>query len=321
MAGETPAPMRNAVVLVADDRLFPAAAFAARRMAGLNPRDDTDIFVFTDSARELQAAPSRNYPFKVVPIVPPDGIDMPPTFFRIVIPAQMMSRYGRVLYIDVDTYVEKAALFALFDLDLRGNPLAAVRDYIIATDPPDELELIRVFGNRHRRYFNAGVLLIDCRRYAELRVAERVWRAMKENPAPMRYHDQSLLNLVLDGNFLELSPAFNMFISAEGTPMVRACPPVVTHFAGTSKPWMGDAFAYAHRSRVYMERFFAASPWPGFIPPRRGRPPATPPKTLMRGFRGVAPMARYLRETEFADVTAGLTRLHLEALPPAPASA
>ena len=47
MAKPKPGSLRNAVVLTADAAIFPAAAFAATRLAMLNRRTDTDVIVFT----------------------------------------------------------------------------------------------------------------------------------------------------------------------------------------------------------------------------------------------------------------------------------
>lgn len=312
--------MRNAVVLVSDDRIFPAAAFAAYRIAGLNERDDTDIFIFTDSAAELRAAPSRDYPFRVVPIVTPGRAPMRPTLFRMVMPVQMASRYGRVLYLDVDTWVEDARALDILDIDMAGHTIAAVRDYFVAYSP-DQEELDAVVGGRHQRYFNAGVMLIDCRRYVEEGVLESLGR-LSGKPRMIGYLDQSILNLHFNGNFLELSPAFNLFDGPQWLMLARVCPPVVTHFSGGNKPWMGGEFRSDHRARREMERFFPTSPWPGFLPrffnvgtvanPR----PRRKVGSIESAFADDGPMARYLRETGFADVAAGITSLHLDALPP-----
>lgn len=317
--------MRNAVVLVSDAKIFPAAVFAANRLAALNDRDDTDIFIFTDSAAELRAAPTRGYPFKVVPIVPPGGVALRAMYFRMVVPVQMASRYARVLYMDVDMYAESAALFRLFDLDLRGHTIAAVRDYVVAF-LPDQQELDAVFEGRHDRYFNSGLILVDCARYVARGALAGLWQ-YGTRPIEVLYADQSILNRYFDGDFLELSPAFNLFASERPTPLAKVCPPVITHFAGPDKPWMGGLFRREHPARAEMERYFPTSPWKGFLPSffnlaTIARPPQrAQTHSVAWGFEGAAPVARYLRETEFADVTAGITQLHLEALPATPTPA
>lgn len=308
--------MRNAVVFVADANVFPPAVFAAQRAAELNPRSDTDIFIFTDAEDELRAASARGYPFQVVPAIPPAGLTVTAIYFRLFIPPGMVGRYQRILYLDVDTCLENASPFALFDLDMRGRAVAAVRDYVIACAPVWP-EINDTLGGRHFRYFNSGVMLIDCRLYADRQAAERMWQDFTALSKPPIQSDQSLLNRHFDGDFLELSPAFNMFGLAEGTPLPRVSPPAITHFVSTRKPWKGPLFGSAHPARAEMEAFFPQSPWPTYL--RRffdstTKTPRGAPPNLARGFAGAAPIAHYLRNTEFADVTSGLTALHLDAL-------
>jgi hypothetical protein len=315
---------RKAIVLVTDDRIFPAAVFAAQRLAALSDRDDTDVFIFTDAADELRAAPSRGYPFRVVPIVWPAGQSFPVALFRLVIPLQMVSRYSRVLYLDVDTYVEDSRLFALLDIDMGGYSIAAARDLVICFGS-DEVELNAVLSNPRHAYFNSGVLLIDCHRYVAEGTVEKIWQR-HERAIHLRYLDQSVLNRHFDGAFLELSPAFNMFVSALSSELPRVCPPVVTHFAGRDKPWFGPGFPYAHRARAEMERYFPDSPWPDFMrrhakPRGGGRQPDASAASMGWSFATVPAVATYVRTTRFADVVARITTLHLDALPAVGASA
>jgi hypothetical protein len=67
----TSATRRNAVALAADARLFPAAVFAAARLASLNDRADTDIIVFTNADAEREKAAGLGLPFLVRPVIAP----------------------------------------------------------------------------------------------------------------------------------------------------------------------------------------------------------------------------------------------------------
>jgi lipopolysaccharide biosynthesis glycosyltransferase len=309
--------VRNAVVLVTDDKIFPPAMFAAHRLAKLNPRNDTDILVFSNAHREMAAAEAMNLPFRLAPMNFPPGISLHPTFFRLFVPNVLRGLYRRILYLDVDTYVENAAPFALFDLDMGGHMVAAVRDCYVAF-LPNEHELNMTLGGRHRRYFNAGVLLIDGEMYVATDALARLAPIIARMLAPNTYMDQSSLNMLLDGNWLELSPAFNMFLPVWNGGLPRAFPPAITHFAGKHKPWHGASFASAHPSRREIERFLGASPWKSFLtrsaPPRDSRSagPGIPiPIRLPPSMRSDPAYHYYLRHTVFADVAAGITAANL----------
>lgn len=312
--------MRNAVVLVTDEAIFPAAMFAAHRLAALKNRDDTDIIVFTDANRQLPAANAMHLPFQLAPMIYPQGVRLPPEYYRLFLPNFLGKHYRRILYVDVDTYAENSGLYALFDLDMRGRLIGAVRDWLVAFGARQS-ELDATLGGRHAKYLNSGVLLIDCEAYVAREALLGLLEIVRVGAAQSIYRDQSALNTFLRGDWLELSPAFNMFIAGWNSPLSRICEPVITHFAGQKKPWHGPHFRSDHPARAEMERFFPASPWKGFLPRffnvrdaidlgTEGKPDG-----MDWAFKANSPFVRYLRETEFADVTAGLTTLHLEHLP------
>ena len=312
------APARNAVVLATDANLFPAAAFAADRLAGLNNRGDTDVIVFTNSVAAREQALRLELPFAVKPVVAPKQFT-DATFFRLFVLEELAAAYRRVIYLDVDTWVESAALFALFDLDMRGKVLAAVRDAVVAF-VPGLPERQMVLGPNGTKYLNAGVLMVDAERYGRDGVLTRLLRIIRKS-GELLHRDQSALNILLQGDWLELSPAFNLFAIEWDTFVTRVVKPVVVHFAGEGKPWRGARFTLNHPARAAMESWFPKSPWKDFLPrfftvrDALALASEQKPGNFDMAFRGKAAFVRYLRETEFADVTAGLTELHLGYLP------
>lgn len=322
-------PERNAVVIVSDEKLFPAGAFLAERLAALNDRDDTDIVLFTDSARELEtAAVLPDLPYRVRSMVRPprlaSGAMVAPTWFRFFLPEALSDTYRRLLYLDVDVWVEDARPFALFDLDMAGSTVAAVRDACIAY-MRDTVEIETVLGKGgDSRYFNAGVLLIDVARA----VADDMFGSLVELAGkPLRYSDQTALNMLFRGRWVELSPAFNMMLQTWSSFARRVYEPAIVHFAGGRKPWMGAKFDVPHPARAEMERYFPWSRWKNFLPgffslgDLMSPKPQVPPDpadafTFDRAFPSRPAFLDYLKNTAFADVAAGITTPHLELIPP-----
>jgi lipopolysaccharide biosynthesis glycosyltransferase len=313
--------LRSAVVLAADAKIFPAAAFAATRFAALNDRADTDVIVFTDSATAEQAA-ALSLPFEVRALAVPAEAGVSPYFHRFFIPDTLAATHGRAIYLDVDTYADDARLFRLFDLDLRGHVFAAVRDAVVAFVPGSpELALILPKGNT--RYVNSGVLVIDIARFHAERLVRQLLRIAKGKRQGFHAY-QSALNLLLRGEFVELSPAFNLITPLWNSFVRGIVAPSIVHFAGVMKPWHGPGFRLDHPARREMERYLAMSPWPDFLRRFAGSPgdllsrPVMVAPSFDVAFEGKDAFLRYLRETEFADVAAGLAKLNLDALPKLP---
>lgn len=174
---------------------------------------------------------------------------------RLHIPAKLG---GRVLYIDGDTIVT-GDVAPLFDIDMRGQPLAAVRDYVVAKwqargdldKPrirPRVAELRRLMGDDISGYFNSGVLLLDC---DAIRAEPALLAAMGDvaRASACPWGDQDHLNNVFAGRVHHLNAAWNdswgrtprqrrfsAAIGGTGDETAKR-PSAIVHFHGPKKPW------------------------------------------------------------------------------------
>ncbi len=324
----------NAVVLCTDANLFPVAIAVAQRLASLNPRDDTDIIVFASSPEDVASIAGMDPPFEVRlverPAKLPPNLLREPTFLRFFALETLKDR-RRVFYLDTDIYAESAAVFALLDLDMGGRVLAAARDLVIA-HAPDPSERAATVGAGSRRYFNAGVLLIDMPTYSQHRIYGKVVKLIGQQRVPLRFFDQSALNTILNGEWVELSPSFNMMLALWRSSLRKVFDPVILHFAGPNKPWNGPRFNVDHPARREIEAYLLKSPWKGFLArqfslkdalsligqnTRTALSPTEHDLSFDSDFIGRPAFLDYLRHTQFADVEAGITTPHWENFPAA----
>ena len=168
----------------------------------------------------------------------------------------LAQEFARALYLDADMLV-LGELAPLIDVDLRGRTAAAVINY-----PP--MDVVRIAIPRSRRgamdgdapYFNAGVLLVDTARWAQLSVGQRS-RAFLQRFPTTRLFDQDALNVALIDDWHALDKAWNtpagpihlapMFgglatlVDGMGDTMreweVAQAKPRILHFTGHPKPW------------------------------------------------------------------------------------
>jgi lipopolysaccharide biosynthesis glycosyltransferase len=293
----------NVIALAADAAFFPPAAFLATRLAELNPRDDTDIAIFSDAFGRLVEAQRFGVRADLRHVQAPPLPRMirisGATFYRILIPDNLPPEVRRVLYLDVDTYPEDDRLFRLFDLDMQDLTIAAVRDAFISFDrskpAAKEFELAGV-----EKYLNAGVLLIDRERYVGDDLATKILVLSGQR----KLHDQAAINAALDGAWLELSPSMNVtpFVRNSGAKEVER--PAIQHFMGLAKPWNLSSFAEYHReSAAGLSEYIRGSPWPDFIERQTQVPESSHPRHLrMSAKLDQAAFQAYLTETKFADL-------------------
>ncbi len=93
------------------------------------------------------------------------------TYYRIFIP-NLFPQYQKVLYLDCDITV-LGDVSELYNTQIHGYYVGAVQEEVMQT--------FKVFGNyvekadgiNRKNYFNAGILLINCRRWRNKLIAER----------------------------------------------------------------------------------------------------------------------------------------------------
>lgn len=335
---------RNAIFFLIDKNIFPAAIFQATRLTSLNPRDDTDVCVISDSASDVALAKDFAAPCRII-YFDPGMVKIPmnhayasrASYYRPYVPRLLAGEYRKILHLDTDIAIENDKIFSLFDIEMGAYPIAAVRDAMVAYSnvPANLAELKSTLRKATPKYLNNGMALIDTDRFSELDLETRTIAAMGKSQTPLPYASQSALNALLDGNWLELSPTFNMMVPLWKSFVREVCPPTIVHFAGPAKPWHGPRFAENHRVKAEMEQFCRGTPWKGFLasffdvkdalrqavalpglgPTRVANKPATLPSIEKRPNFDMPGFVRYLVETPFADVLQGVMSLDLGKIP------
>ena len=143
------------------------------------------------------------------------------SLMRLVLP-ELFSNESRVLWLDVDTIVLDD-IGDLFDIDLADNYVAMVREPPRCSAP--------------FMYFNAGVTLMDLDALRRDGIMAKWLRLV--NTEPLTALDQDAINLICQGEILEIDPAYN----SAGCITQTASQPMIQHFAGYLRPTGAGIFA------------------------------------------------------------------------------
>jgi lipopolysaccharide biosynthesis glycosyltransferase len=305
----------NVVVLCTDARFILPCAFVLDQLAADPQRDRYDVVVVHDDVGEadlsrLVARSGR--PISTVAFDPrATQISGAPTnerltratYIRLYLDALLPPHYRRILYLDSDISLDPAGIARLFEVQLGGHAFAAARDGIdIALLCPDQDSTIPHTWRSHEEmkhykaglglgatdpYVNAGILLIDRRRWVEEALSERVLAFATAHPERCQLADQSALNAVKGERWAELSPRWNFQPIHAVAALRKVMDPYVHHFAGAYKPWnteiWGKRYTEAYRS------WQAETGWPGSFPP--GPTMEIPEKPRQR-WRWLRPLGR-----------------------------
>jgi lipopolysaccharide biosynthesis glycosyltransferase len=155
-------------------------------------------------------------------------------YYRIFFPLMIDKSIDRLLYLDCDTLVV-GSLAELYNIDLAGFPVAAVRDLHVRSEAYTHL-------HQDPDYFNSGMMLVDVNRWNALQVSQRTFGVLRDTPEEIFYVDQDALNHVLRGQCLLIPERYNFtftYFAGDATfanVIQKTRDAVILHF-NLTRPW------------------------------------------------------------------------------------
>lgn len=148
------------------------------------------------------------------------------------------------LYLDSDLVILTDVL-ALKDVKFDDELIAAVYGCPIEWSLDNKFFLDKLNWPLDRGYFNAGVVMLNLKKWREDDIETRWKEISNKYPNDLISHDQTLLNALSEGKFLQLSPVYNN-PWYPGKPKPENADNSIIHFVGSPKPW--DLFGkYVHK--------------------------------------------------------------------------
>ncbi len=185
------------------------------------------------------------------------------TYYRFLIQA-VLPEYDKILYLDCDIII-KADVAELYDTDIEGYMLAAVRDADFLGQingySKDSQEYIKKdFCMKDPfNYFQAGVLLFNEKEMREAYTLDQ-WLTLATHR--YKFNDQDVLNLYCEGRVKYLDMSWNLITDCDhfrvANVIVHAPDgvqreyrearkhPKIIHYAGFMKPWHRPTEDFAH---------------------------------------------------------------------------
>lgn len=172
------------------------------------------------------------------------------TYYRLLIGELLPQNCEKVMYLDCDMVIV-ASLLPFWQTDIEG-------DYIVAAIPELESETKHLLGIKpEEEYFNAGVLLIDLKKWRQANMGKQLTQYLDGNRDKIKYWDQDVLNAVLINKWKILGKQWN-YITRYTYP--EKVEPVIIHYAGQNKPWtVGYEDPYGH----YYFKYLKSTPYYG----------------------------------------------------------
>lgn len=176
------------------------------------------------------------------------------TYMWMWLPKCLSHVYDRILFLDLDVFIVSHELSKLMDIDLGRHGIGSVRDITSWDNLKKPVEEFKVRNIRGRKFLNSGMLLLDTKRFNELKILEKVLEA-NATGGTMKQADQSLINLALMGEWAELHPAWNWQWTRAYAFYHERVGPQILHFQGLQKPW-DQGVKQTKFSRVFVNQYF-----------------------------------------------------------------
>lgn len=187
------------------------------------------------------------------------------TYYRLLAPQLLPQEIDKILYLDCDMIIDQS-IESLYNTDIENYALAAALD----EDYMNEGKYQRLEYTFEKKYFNAGVLLINLKYWRDYKVMQRCFEYIKGNACKLIFHDQDTLNFVLKDEKKEIHIKNNFqtgFIHKKryvepgliNDINESVVAPVVIHYTGLNKPWKYGVHPYKNHFLHYK----SISAWSG----------------------------------------------------------
>ena len=160
------------------------------------------------------------------------------TYYRMFI-ADMFLEYDKALYIDSDTVILND-IEKLYNKKIKDNYVGAITDGVVSGNEIFEKYTKEVLGIKAKRYFNAGVLIMNLKKFRK----ENFYKQFVDLLRKYRFvvaQDQDYLNVICKDKIKYLANKWNTMPIKEKSKKS----PSLIHYNLTLKPWHYVDIPYA----------------------------------------------------------------------------
>lgn len=173
------------------------------------------------------------------------------TCIRFIIPEILSSITDKLIYLDSDVIcLQSLSRLAEYNID---NYIAGV----IPDTKDMQQEIKTMYNIDSAQYFNAGVLLINTKKWNELHISEKAFNLINDGNI-YKYADQDVLNILFEHKTYLLPIKYNTKIKiSTDAHQEKSIKPytVILHYISQNKPWYK-----VYRSKIF-KHYFNNSPW------------------------------------------------------------
>ena len=154
------------------------------------------------------------------------------TYYRMFI-AEMFPEIDKAIYIDSDTIVQ-GDISEMYATDIKDYDVAACHEQAMVQEDVYGTYVEKCLGLDRNRFFNAGIILINCKSFRENKILERFVKLLGVYDCRVT-QDEDYLNILCADRVLFLPQTWNSEVFGEMIDSPENCK--IIHYIMVAKPW------------------------------------------------------------------------------------
>lgn len=169
------------------------------------------------------------------------------TYFRFKL-TSLFPNIDKLIYLDCDMVVLKDVA-DIFNINIEDYYAGMVTDTVIKHNLNTECARLGLSSNSY--YFNAGLMVVNLKKWRNERIEEKFFKWVKKNRKKIKYVDQDVLNVVLNGFIKKLPEKYNVQLTyyKRRKKLLNLINDIyIVHYCGPEKPWS--------KKEMYLSEYF-----------------------------------------------------------------
>ncbi len=175
------------------------------------------------------------------------------SYFRLFIHQLLPSDIEKVIYLDCDI-VALGEIKELYDIDVTNYMFAAVEDV------KAKRILRNYFYPNLNNYFNAGVLVINLKKWREKIDIEGIYQFVDKYKQEIKNNDQDILNCLFLSDWKQIERKYN-YDNRLNFKKLKVDDIILLHYSCRIKPW---SYLYTRKEKSHYIKHLKNSPWHDF---------------------------------------------------------
>tara|TARA_X000000368_G_scaffold404209_1_gene379996 strand:+ start:19931 stop:20866 length:936 start_codon:yes stop_codon:yes gene_type:complete len=194
------------------------------------------------------------------------------TYYRLYIENLLPNNIDQVLYLDCDVICINDPIEAISNLSKKtkeSKNIIAVKTEFVKDN--ENREFFENLNSNLKRYFNAGVMYIDLKRWRKFNVEKKSLKIIEEKQKDLLYWDQDVLNILFENRYLEIEEKLNFKVGGDRlytNELTVSNSEIFIHYMGSKKPWTLEGLIDKNSSyyqlnfmKIYQNNYHIVNNW------------------------------------------------------------